>query len=133
MRSLQIWTFIIFAKFIKFNCTAAATQPTVLIAVDQIAAVTTNAAGTATTIQLNTSATANWVITHAVALAVGVTENSVVEAIYKAMGANPGGIISTVGSPILLLQTPVAQTGSGRQPITRQQSYVSYTQNVWTA
>jgi len=121
------------AKFIKFNCTAAATQPTVLIAVDQIAAVTTNAAGTATTIQLNTSATANWVITHAVALAVGVTENSVVEAIYKAMGANPGGIISTVGSPILLLQTPVAQTGSGRQPITRQQSYVSYTQNVWTA
>jgi hypothetical protein len=121
------------AKFIKFNCTAAATQPTVLIAVDQIAAVTTNAAGTATTIQLNTSATANWVITHAVALAVGVTENSVVEAIYKAMGANPGGIISTVGSPILLLQTPVAQTGSGRQPITRQQSYVSYIQNVWTA
>ena len=121
------------AKFIKFNCTAAATQPTVLIAVDQIAAVTTNAAGTATTIQLNTSATANWVITHAVALAVGVTENSVVEAIYKAMGANPGGIISTVGSPILLLQTPVAQTGSGRQPISRQQSYVSYTQNVWTA
>ena len=121
------------AKFIKFNCTAAATQPTVLIAVDQIAAVTTNAAGTATTIQLNTSATANWVITHAVALAVGVTENSVVEAIYKAMGANPGGIISTVGSPILLLQTPVAQTGSGRQPITRQQSYVTYTQNVWTA
>ena len=121
------------AKFIKFNCTAAANQPTVLIAIDQIAAVTTNGAGTVTTIQLNTSATAKWAITHSVALAAGVANNSVVEAIYKAMGANPGGIISTVGSPILLLQTPVAQTGSGRQPITRQQSYVSYTQNVWTA
>ena len=47
------------AKFIKFNCTAAANQPTVLIAIDQIAAVTTNGGGTATTIQLNTSATAN--------------------------------------------------------------------------
>ena len=121
------------AKFIKFNFTAAANQPKVLIAVDQIAAVTTNGAGTATTIQLNTSATANWVITHAVALATGVTENSVVESIYKAMGANPGGVISTVGSPVLLLQTPVAQTGSGRQVITRQQSYVLYTQNAWTA
>ena len=120
------------AKFIKFNCTAAATQPTVLIAVDQIAAVTTNAAGTATTIQLNTSATANWVITHAVALAVGVTENSVVEAIYKAMGANPGGIISTVGSPVFVLQAPLPQTGSGRQVITTRQSNIVYTQNAWT-
>jgi len=121
------------AKFIKFNCTAAANQPTVLIAIDQIAAVTTNGAGTITTVQLNTSATAKWAITHSVALAAGVANNSVVEAIYKAMGANPGGIVSTVGSPVLLLQAPVAQTGSGTQPITVRQTNVVYTQNAWTA
>ena len=121
------------ARFIKFNCTAAANQPEVLIAIDQIAAVTTNGAGTATTIQLNTSATSAWVITHSVALAAGVANNSVVEAIYKAMGANPGGIVSTVGSPVLVLQAPVAQTGSGTQPITVRQTNVVYTQNAWTA
>ena len=121
------------AKFIKFNCTAAANQPEVLIATNQIAAVTTNGAGTATTIQLNTSATANWVITHTVALA-AVTANSVVEAIYKAMAANPGGIISTVGSPVFAAQAPAAQSGGqGRQPITIQQTYVTYTQNAWIA
>ena len=120
------------AKFIKFNCTAAANQPTVLIAIDQIAAVTTNGAGTVTTIQLNTSATAKWAITHSVALAAGVANNSVVEAIYKAMGANPGGIVSTVGSPVLVLQSPLPQTGSGRQVITTRQSNIVYTQNAWT-
>ena len=120
------------AKFIKFNCTAAATQPTVLIAIDQIAAVTTNGAGTVTTVQLNTSATAKWVITHSVALAAGVANNSVVEAIYKAMGANPGGIVSTVGSPVFVLQAPLPQTGSGRQVITTRQSNIVYTQNAWT-
>jgi len=120
------------AKFIKFNCTAAANQPTVLIAIDQIAAVTTNGAGTVTTVQLNTSATAKWVITHSVALAAGVANNSVVEAIYKAMGANPGGIVSTVGSPVFVLQAPLPQTGSGRQVITTRQSNIVYTQNAWT-
>ena len=120
------------AKFIKFNCTAAANQPTVLIAIDQIAAVTTNVAGTATTVQLNTSATAKWVITHSIALAAGVANNSVVEAIYKAMGANPGGIVSTVGSPVFVLQAPLPQTGSGRQVITTRQSNIVYTQNAWT-
>ena len=121
------------AKFIKFNCTAAANQPKVLIAIDQIAAVTTNGAGTVTTIQLNTSATAKWAITHSVALVTGVASNSVVEAIYKAMGANPGGIVSTVGSPVLVLQSPLPQTGSGRQVITTKQTNIVYTQNAWTA
>ena len=123
------------ARFIKFNCTAAATQPEVLIAIDQIAAVTTNGAGTATTIQLNTSGTANWVITHTVALA-GVSENSVVEAIYKAMQSNPGGYVSTVGSPVLVAQVPQQPSISGAQGrtvVTTQASFVTYTQNAWTA
>ena len=123
------------ARFIKFNCTAAANQPEVLIAIDQIAAVTTNGAGTATTIQLNTSATANWVITHTVALA-GVSENSVVEAIYKAMQSNPGGYVSTVGSPVLVAQVPQQPSISGAQGrtvVTTPASFVTYTQNAWTA
>jgi hypothetical protein len=120
------------ARFIKFNCTAAANQPEVLIAIDQIAAVTTNVAGTATTIQLNTSGTANWVITHTVALA-GVSENSVVEAIYKAMQSNPGGYVSTVGSPVLTAQVPAAQSGEqGRIVVTAPATFVTYTQNAWT-
>ena len=123
------------ARFIKFNCTAAATQPEVLIAIDQIAAVTTNGAGTATTIQLNTSGTANWVITHTVALA-GVSENSVVEAIYKAMQSNPGGYVSTVGSPVLVAQVPQQPSiggAQGRTVVTTQASFVTYIQNAWTA
>ena len=121
------------AQFIKFNCTAAANQPEVLIATNQIAAVTTNGAGTATTIQLNTSTTANWVITHTVALATAV-QNSVVEAIYKAIKANPGGIVSTVGSPILTAQAPAAQSGAqGRLVVTAPATFVTYTENAWTA
>ncbi|MEJ6711795.1 MAG: hypothetical protein QNK65_06480 [Flavobacteriales bacterium] len=120
------------ARFIKFNCTAAATQPEVLIAIDQIAAVTTNGAGTATTIQLNTSGTANWVITHTIALA-GVSENSVVEAIYRAMQSNPGGYVSTVGSPVLTAQAPAAQSGAqGRTVVTAPATFVTYVQNAWT-
>jgi len=121
------------AKFIKFNCTSAANQATVLIPVDQITAVTTAGNGLTSTIQLNSSATSKWVITHPVALA-SIAQNSVVEAIYKAMVANPGGIVSTVGSPVLVAQAPVAQAGgNGRQPITTPQTYVTYTQNAWTA
>jgi hypothetical protein len=120
------------ARFIKFNCTAAATQPEVLIAIDQIAAVTTNGAGTATTIQLNTSGTANWIITHTIALA-GVSENSVVEAIYRAMQSNPGGYVSTVGSPVLTAQAPAAQSGAqGRTVVTAPATFVTYVQNAWT-
>ena len=120
------------ARFIKFNCTAAATQPEVLIAIDQIAAVTTNAAGTITTVRLNVTATSTWAITHSVALAT-LTGNSVVEAIYKAMQSNPGGIVSTVGSPVLVAQAPLAQSGAqGRIVITVPQTQVAYTQNLYT-
>jgi len=120
------------ARFIKFNCTAAATQPEVLIAIDQIAAVTTNAAGTITTVRLNVTATSTWTITHSVALAT-LTGNSVVEAIYKAMQSNPGGIVSTVGSPVLVAQAPLAQSGAqGRIVITVPQTQIAYTQNLYT-
>ena len=120
------------ARFIKFNCTAAANQPEVLIAIDQIAAVTTNGAGTITTIQLNTSASAKWVITHTIALA-SASQNSVVEAIYRAMQSNPGGYVSTVGSPVLTAQVPAAQSGAkGRIVVTAPATFVTYTQNAWT-
>ena len=121
------------ARFIKFNCTAAALQPEVLIAIDQIAAVTTNAAGTITIIQLNVSATSAWTITHSVALAT-LTGNSVVEAIYKAMQSNPGGIVSTVGSPVLVAQAPAVPSISGAQGrtvVTTPATFVTYTQNAY--
>ena len=122
------------AQFIKFNCTAAAAQRTVLIPVDQIASVVTNVAGTITTIRLKITATSAFVITHTVApVFVGIADNTVAGAIYRAMTANPGGIVSTVGSPFLTQQAPLPQTGSGRQLITAQATFVTYTQNAYAA
>ena len=118
------------ARFIKFNCTAAANQPEVLIAIDQIAAVTTNGAGTITTVQLNVSATSSWVITHTTAAA----GDSVVEAIYKAIQSNPGGYVSTVGSPVNTPQAPAVPSISGAQGrtvVTTEAVFVTYIQNVY--
>jgi len=122
------------AQFIKFNCTAAAAQPVVLIPVDQIASVVTAANGLTTVIRLKVSATSAYTITHPAApVFASVADNTVVGAIYRAMVANPGGIVSTVGSPFLTQQAPLPQTGSGRQLITAQATFVTYTQNAYAA
>jgi len=121
------------AQFIKFNCTAAAAQPVVLIPVDQIASVVTNVAGTITTIRLKITATSAFVITHTVApVFASVADNTVAGAIYKAMVANPGGIVSTVGSPFLTQQNPLPQTGSGRQLVAAPATFVTYIQNSYS-
>ena len=120
------------ARFIKFNCTAAAAQPEVLIAIDQIAAVTTNGAGTVTTVRLNITANSAWTITHTAAAA----GDSVVEAIYRAMQSNPGGIVSTVGSPVNTAQAPAVPSISGAQGrtvVTTKPVFVTYTQNSYAA
>ena len=122
------------AQFIKFNCTAAAAQPVVLIPVDQISSVVTAANGLTTVIRLKVTATSAYTITHPVApVFAGIADNTVAGAIYRAMVANPGGIVSTVGSPVLTQQAPIPQTGSGRQPITAQATFVTYTQNAYAA
>ena len=115
------------AKFIKFNTTDA-TIPTVLIPTQYIVGVATTVTGavSSTVITLTTGA---WTITSNNPLAVAAGGSGTIsEAIFAAMAANPGGIVSTVGSPILLAQAPAAQTGSqGRILITQPQTQIAYT------
>ena len=59
--------------------------------------------------------------------------NDVLNAIQAAITANPGGVVSTVGSPVSVAQVPLAQTGSGRQVITTAQVNATYTSAAFTA
>lgn len=120
------------AKYIKFPLTAAsgATGSDLLINIDDIA-YTESPSTTTTAIFLKNSqnTTRKWVITH---LQPSVA-NAVLTAISKAITANPGGIVSTVGSPVSVAQVPLAQSGAqGRQPITTAQVDVSYTSAAFT-
>ena len=120
------------AKYIKFPLTAAsgATGSDLLINIDDIA-YTESPSTTTTAIFLKNSqnTTRKWVITH---LQPSVA-NAVLTAISKAITANPGGIVSTVGSPVSVAQVPLAQSGAqGRQPITTAQVDVSYTSAGFT-
>ena len=111
------------ATFIKFPLTGA--QGEVLIPVSEIAnVVTVNT--TSTKIDL-ANGTKKFTITHVAPL----VANAVVLAIYDAIKANPGGVVSTVGAPIAVAQVPAAQTGSGRQVITTKQSQATYTSAVY--
>ena len=115
------------AQFIKINTTDA-TIPTVLIPTQYIVGVATSITGavSTTTITLTTGA---WTITSDNALAVSAGGSGTIsEAIFAAIAANPGGIVSTVGSPTLLAQSPAAQSGEqGRLVVTQQQTQVLYT------
>ena len=115
------------AQFIKINTTAVAI-PTVLIPTEYIVGVATTVAGAVSTTVI-TLTTGAWTITSNIPLAVAAGGSGTVnEAIFAAMAANPGGIVSTVGSPILLAQAPAAQTGlQGRILITQPQTQIAYT------
>ncbi len=115
------------AKFIKFNTTDA-TIPTVLIPTQYIVGVATTIAGAVSTTVI-TLTTGAWTITSDNALAVSAGGSGTIsEAIFAAIAANPGGIVSTVGSPTLLAQSPAAQSGEqGRLVVTQQQTQVLYT------
>jgi hypothetical protein len=120
------------AKYIKFNLTApgATTGSELLINIDQITRIAT--ASTTTTdifFDNNVTATKKWRVTHLVPL----VANDVLNAIQAAMTANPGGVVSTVGSPVSVAQIPLGQTGSGRQVITTAQVNASYTSAAFTA
>ena len=111
------------AKFIKFALTGA--QEEVLIPISEIANVQT-VNTTSTKVEL-ANGTKKFTITHLVPL----VANSVVLAIYDAMKANPGGVVSTVVSPLKTAQAPAPQTGSGRQLITAQPTYATFTSSVY--
>ena len=121
------------AKYIKFDLTTpgGATGDQLLINIDQITSIAT-ASTTTTDIFFDNIVTAikKWTVTHLAPL----VANDVLNAIQAAMTANPGGVVSTVGSPVSVAQVPLAQSGAqGRQPITTAQVNVTYTSAAFTA
>ena len=121
------------AKYIKFNLTApgAATGSELLINIDQITSIAT-ASTTTTDIFFDNivTATKKWTVTHLAPL----VANDVLNAIQAAMTANPGGVVSTVGSPVSVAQVPLAQSGAqGRLAITTAQVNATYTSAALTA
>ncbi len=120
------------AKYIKFPLTAAsgATGSDLLINIDDIA-YTTSPSTTTTAIFLKNSqnTTRKWVVTHLAPL----VANGVLTAISKAITANPGGVVSTVGSPVSVAQVPAAQSGQqGKILVTTSQVDVTYTSAAFT-
>ena len=123
------------AKYIKFNLTAPVATQTgseLLIEVaDVLRYVTINATTTTIFLKNTLTATRSWVITHA---NTGISPSGVLDAIASALTANPGGVVSTVGSPVRVAQVPLAQSGAqGRQPITVAQENVTYTSAAYVA
>ena len=114
------------AKFIKFPLTGA--QEEVLIPISEIANVET-VNGTSTKIVLANGGF-KFTITHLTPL----VANSIVLAIYAAMKANPGGVVSTVVSPLKTAQAPAAQSGQkGRIVITAPATYATFTSSAYAA
>ena len=120
------------AKFIKFNINTSIlggnASPITLIPTEHIVGVTEAAVGPEwnTVITLNSGNT--WTIVSDQPLAVSSGgSGTITEAVFDAIAANPGGIVSTVGSPTLLAQVPAAQSGEqGRVVITQKQTQVQY-------
>jgi len=120
------------AKFIKFKINTSIlggnVSPITVIPTEHIVGVTEAAVGPEwnTVITLNSGNT--WTIVSDQPLAVSSGgSGTIAEAVFDAMTANPGGIVSTVGSPILLAQAPAAQSGEqGRVVITQKQTQVQY-------
>jgi hypothetical protein len=120
------------AKFLKIPLTGVANTPEQLVSIDQIVSVVPgNVAGpganptTTTRIFLNAAAAFDTIeVTHTASLVAG----DVLKAFNSALTANPGGVVSTLGSPVQTAQVPLAQSGGqGRQPITTAQVNVTYT------
>ena len=123
------------AKYIKFDLTAPDATETgseLLIEVADVLRYITSSATTTTVFLKNPlNATRSWVITHA---DTGIAPSGVLDAIASALTANPGGVVSTVGSPVSIAQAPLAQSGlQGRQPITIAQVNVTYTSATYVA
>jgi len=123
------------AKYIKFDLTAPDATETgseLLIEVADVLRYITSSATTTTVFLKNPlNATRSWVITHA---DTGIAPSGVLDAIASALTANPGGVVSTVGSPVSIAQAPLAQSGlQGRQPITIAQVNITYTSATYVA
>mgnify|MGYP006094815107 FL=1 len=122
------------AKFLKIPLTGVANTPEQLISIDQVVSVvpgdTAGPGGNPTTttrIFLNAAAAFDTVqITHTAALTAG----DVLAAFNAALTANPGGVVSTLGSPIATAQVPQQPSiggAQGRTVVTAQAVFVTYT------
>ena len=122
------------AKFLKIPLTGVANTPEQLISIDQIVSVVPgDTAGpgtnptTTTRIFLNAAAAFDTIqITHTAALTAG----DVLAAFNAALTANPGGVVSTLGSPVATAQVPQQPSISGAQGrtvVTAQAVFVGYT------
>ena len=113
------------AKFLKFALTGA--QEEVLIPVSEIANVETVTTLT-TKIDL-ANGLKKYTITHLAPL----VANAIVLSIYDAIKANPGGVVSTVGIPLLTAQVPEAQSGQqGRTLVTAPATFATFTSSAYT-
>ena len=113
------------AKFLKI-VSSDANDPETMIGIDQVTHV---AAGDAAGANLTTSVTVFYSGgSCTVAYAAEANVGDVLKAFNAALVANPGGLVSTVGRPILTQQAPLAQSGQqGRIVITAQPTFVAYT------
>jgi len=110
------------AKFLKVVSTDA-TNPEVLIGIDQITHVKRDVANPDSEIEIVYGA-ATCTITFTGGAGVAV---DVLKAFNSALTANPGGIVSTVGSPLVSAQTFVGGAIDGRMLIDDAAVYVTYT------
>ena len=109
------------AKFLKI-VSSDANDPETMIGIDQVTHV---AAGDATGGNLTTSVTVFYSGgSCTVAYAAEANAGDVLKAFNAALVANPGGLVSTVGRPVLTAQT--LDSADGRQLITAEATYVSY-------
>jgi len=118
------------AQFLKFELTGS--QEELLIPISEVANVET-VTTTTTKIDLANGAK-KYTITHEAPLAA----NGVVLAIYDAMKANPGGVVSTVVPALKTAQVPASGGGgddgkgqSGRTVITTSAAYATFTSSVY--
>ena len=126
------------AKFIKVPLTGVTGQPEILVDSSSIVSVIAgdvagpgNVPAIKTRILTNSGITGfqTLELTHTAALAPA----TIVGAINDAIKANPGGIISTVGSPVSVAQNPVAQSGAqGRTVVVTPAVQVSYSAANWS-
>ena len=133
------------AKFLKVATTSAAgVVGETLIPIDQyggmVATNTLAGANAITTLVIttSTSATSLYTIILSAPIAgpatVASRQADMLAAFNSALIANPGGVVSTVGSPVSIAQAPLAQSGlQGRQPITIAQVNITYTSATYVA
>ena len=113
------------AKFLKI-VSSDATDPEVLIGIDQVTHIKRDAANPNTEIEIvYTGGTCTVTFTGNAANA--ETPVNVLKAFNAALTANPGGIVSTVGSPLVSAQTFVDGAIDGKLLIDDEAVYVTYT------